>query len=311
MEGRGNGTMEYLKLYIIDDEPIILEGLVRTYAWEDWGFTVAGASVDPQRALLEVEEKKPDIVITDVRMKGMSGLELICRLKEKNDDLLYVVISAYRDFSYAQKACELGAFTYLLKPLDDDKFRTAMAAAGDICRQQKRVREILKRYADNGDGRAQEVWSEEAYLQNIRRNAREYIGEAVRFIQENLSEETLNIKQVAEEVHLNAMYFGRIFKQCMDMSFKQYLLEERMKKAKMLLSRSNASISQISEQVGMPNASYFTQQFKKQAGCLPTEYKKQAGCLPTEYKKQAGCLPTEYKKQAGCLPAEYRETGEG
>lgn len=266
--------MEDLKLYIVDDESIILDGLVNTYPWEELGFRVAGASVNPEKALLEIEERDVDVVITDVRMKRMSGLDMIRRLKERRPDILCVVISAYRDFTYAQEACELGAFTYLLKPLEDEKFLSAMAAAGTMCRQQKRSREIVRTY-ENGARAQEEIWEEEA-LQNIRHNAREYISGALRYIKENLHEESLNIKDVAQEVHLNSMYFGRIFKQCMEMSFKQYLQEERIQKAKELLLHSNATVNEIGERVGIPNPSYFTQLFKRQTGFLPTEYRKES-----------------------------------
>ena len=78
----------------------------------------------------------------------------------------------------------------------------------------------------------------------------------------------------AREVHLNPVYFGRLFGQSMQRSFKQYLLEERIRLAKKLLKTTDDSITEICEKVGIPNPSYFTQQFKKHAGCLPTEYRK-------------------------------------
>lgn len=269
--------MERLRLYLVDDEPIILEGLVHTYDWESLGFTVAGSTVNPKKALLEIREMRPDVVITDVRMKGMTGLELIRRLKDECEDILYLVISAYQDFTYAQQACELGAFTYLLKPLEDEKLLAAVASAGDVCRQQKKIRKLLQSYEGNRRQQEEEIWKEELYLKNIRNNAREYISGAVSYIQEHLWEESLNIKEVAEAVHLNALYFGRIFKQCMDASFKQYLLEERMKKARGLLRDSSYTITEIGEQVGIPNPSYFTQQFKRIMGVLPTEYRREQG----------------------------------
>lgn len=258
--------MEYLKVYIVDDEPIILEGLVKTYDWEKMGFTVVGASVNPQKALAEIRVLMPDLLITDIRMKKMSGLELIGQVREIEKDILCMVISAYRDFDYAQQACELGAFTYLLKPLEEEKLYKALSAVREVCFQQKREREILKNY---------EMSSEKESSKEEHRNV--YIEEALYYIRENLQNEFLNITDVAAEVHLNSMYFGRMFKDNMKKSFKQYLLEERIERAKRLLADTMYTVGEIAEKVGIPNSSYFTQQFKKQTGSLPTEYRKESG----------------------------------
>lgn len=257
--------MENLKVYIVDDEPLILEGLVKTYEWEQRGFTVAGYSVNPRKALSDIRVLEPDLVITDIRMRQMSGLDLIEAIKEMEKDILCIIISAYRDFSYAQRACELGAFTYLLKPLEEEKLYKALSAAREVCLQQKREQEILKRFETPEEG-------EEEQKEEPCRNA--YVEEAVYYIKQHLQNEFLNITDVAAEVHLNSMYFGRLFKEDMKKSFKQYLLEERIKKARKLFEDTRYTVSEIAEKVGIPNSSYFTQQFKKQTGILPSEYRK-------------------------------------
>lgn len=258
--------MEYLKVYIVDDEPMILEGLVKTYDWEKMGFMVVGSSVNPKKALVEIHTLAPDLVITDIRMRQMSGLELIEQIRGMEKEILCIIISAYRDFHYAQRACELGAFTYLLKPLEEDKLYKALGAAREVCLQQKRKWEILKFFEITGEETSVELEGE------MPRNA--YVDEALYFIKANLKNEFLNITDVAAEVHLNSMYFGRLFKENMKKSFKQYLLEERIKKAKRLLIDTRDTVSEIAEKVGIPNPSYFTQQFKKQTGLLPSEYRK-------------------------------------
>lgn len=258
--------MEYLKVYIVDDEPIILEGLVKTYDWEKMGFMVVGSSVNPKKALVEIHTLSPDLVITDIRMRQMSGLELIEQIRGMEKEILCIIISAYRDFLYAQRACELGAFTYLLKPLEEEKLYKALSAAREVCLQQKRKREILKYFEIPGEEPKEEP--EEERDRNV------YVEEALCYIKNNLQNEFLNITEVASEVHLNSMYFGRLFKTNMKKSFKQYLLEERIKKAKRLLTNTRDTVSEIAEKVGIPNPSYFTQQFKKQTGLLPSEYRK-------------------------------------
>lgn len=125
--------MKLLKLVIVDDEPIILQGLLETYDWEQMGFTVVGSAMNGEKALRVIKDTKPDLVLTDIRMKQITGLMLIEQVKAFNTDVLFLVVSAYRDFEYAQKACEIGAFSYLLKPIDEEKLKSTMKAAYNQC----------------------------------------------------------------------------------------------------------------------------------------------------------------------------------
>ena len=129
--------MELLTLYLIDDEAIILKGLLETYDWQNMGFQVVGWARDGEEALPDIVEKKPDVVLTDVRMKKMSGLTLIEKVKEQGISTNFVVISAYRDFEYAKKACENGAMAYLVKPIEDEELEKTMGEIYQKCREKK------------------------------------------------------------------------------------------------------------------------------------------------------------------------------
>ena len=100
------------------------------------------------------------------------------------------------------------------------------------------------------------------------------MADALDFIEENLQDENLSFVSVASYLFLNPVYFGRVFKNAMQMTFKQYLLQRRMEKAKKMLQEGDASISMICETVGVSNPSYFTHLFKQYAGILPSDYKK-------------------------------------
>ena len=102
--------MELLRLLLLDDEYIILEGLKDTYDWEKMGYRVVGAYTDAEDALLELNRTKPQVILSDIRMKNMDGLEFYRQVLEEIPDCMAIFVSAYRDFDYAKKACELGAF---------------------------------------------------------------------------------------------------------------------------------------------------------------------------------------------------------
>lgn len=104
---------------------------------------------------------------------------------------------------------------------------------------------------------------------------KEYMSEAVAYIQEHLQDEELSIVSVASHIYLNPVYFGRVFKNTFQMTFKQYLLKQRMEKAKTLLLEGSGSIGSICDAVGIHNPSYFSHLFKQYTGMLPSEYKKE------------------------------------
>lgn len=125
--------MELLKLLIVDDEPIVLKGLLETYDWDKMGFEIVGSAQNGESALELIKEKQPHLVLTDICMKHMDGLTLIEKVKEFDDSILFIMISAYTEFEYAQKACEIGAFSYLLKPIDEEKLFNTMKAVYNYC----------------------------------------------------------------------------------------------------------------------------------------------------------------------------------
>ena len=104
---------------------------------------------------------------------------------------------------------------------------------------------------------------------------KEYMSVAVAYIEEHLNEEDLSIVSVATHIYLNPVYFGRVFKNTFHMTFKKYLLQQRMEKAKKLLQGGTESIGTICEEVGISNPSYFSHLFKEYTGKLPSEYKKE------------------------------------
>ena len=104
---------------------------------------------------------------------------------------------------------------------------------------------------------------------------KEYMSVAVAYIEEHLNDEELSIVSVVSHVYLNPVYFGRVFKNTFHMTFKQYLLKQRIEKAKQLLKKGEESIGNICNQVGINNPSYFSHVFKQHTGVIPSEYKKE------------------------------------
>ena len=123
--------MELLRLLLLDDEYIILEGLKETYPWGEMGYEVVGAYTDAEDAMVELSATRPQVILSDIRMRNMDGLEFFRQVREEIPDCLGIFVSAYRDFDYAKKACELGAFGYLPKPFKEEELQGFMLRAHD------------------------------------------------------------------------------------------------------------------------------------------------------------------------------------
>ncbi len=106
-----------LKVILIDDEQNVLVGLRHLIDWNEQGFDLCGTFQNPRQALECIETQRPELIITDIEMPEISGLDLIATLRELSPGSVCVILSAYDDFKYAQEAVRLGVFRYLLKPL--------------------------------------------------------------------------------------------------------------------------------------------------------------------------------------------------
>lgn len=131
--------MKQITMIIIDDEPIILRGLAETYSWSELGFTIVGTATNPEIGLELIKEKKPQVVLTDIKMKHMSGLTLMNKVKVFAENITFVVMSAYKEFEYAKKACDLGAFAYLVKPIEDEVLKHTMQSVYEYCAKKTTI----------------------------------------------------------------------------------------------------------------------------------------------------------------------------
>ena len=125
------------KVIIVDDESLIIESLKLSIDWEKEGFKIIGNALDGLHALELIREYEPDIVFTDIRMPGISGIELIKKVSEIDPDILFVIISGYAEFAYAQKALKYNAIGYCLKPFDEEEIISILSKARNILKKVK------------------------------------------------------------------------------------------------------------------------------------------------------------------------------
>ncbi|WP_059052020.1 response regulator transcription factor [Paenibacillus senegalimassiliensis] len=147
-----------IKVLIVDDEPKLREGLRTFIDWEAEGYQVVDTAVNGKDALDKYKIHDPDLVLADIRMPGMDGLQLIQRLRMQDPLLHILILSGYADFNYAKTAMTQRADGYLLKPVDEDELL-------DYLRNIKRVIEEEK--ASEQWKRVTSDWNREALIQSI------------------------------------------------------------------------------------------------------------------------------------------------
>lgn len=114
------------KVFLVDDEPLVTEVLESLVDWNNYGMCICGSANDGLSAKQDILEKKPDLVITDIRMPGLTGLELIEIVQKELPDTLFVIISGYNDFNYIRAALRLNVVDYLDKPVTVEKIQSML-----------------------------------------------------------------------------------------------------------------------------------------------------------------------------------------
>ncbi|MWV47255.1 response regulator [Paenibacillus sp. HJL G12] len=126
------------KAVVVDDEKWIVEGIKSGVHWNSFGFEVIADAENGQEALELVKALRPDVVLTDIKMPVLGGLELIKKGKEASPDTLFVVLSAHAEFAYAQKALNYGTFGYCLKPFEIEEIDSMLARLAEVLNTRKR-----------------------------------------------------------------------------------------------------------------------------------------------------------------------------
>lgn len=134
---------------IVDDEPWVAYGIKALIDWESYGFTVIGEAYNGLSALETIREKKPDVVLSDIRMPGLDGIELLEHIRQHDLPSKVILVSGYSEFEYAQKAIRLGAFDYLLKQVDKYKLTDTLTRLKKDLEKEQKAQKSLDLFLDD------------------------------------------------------------------------------------------------------------------------------------------------------------------
>lgn len=260
----GKGLVALKTILIVDDEPRTRLGIQNILiAWSAGRYRIEIAA-SAFEALDWLKANKAHIIITDVRMPEVDGLDMLEIMAMHGQLPVVIVISGYAEFEYVKKALQLGAFDYLLKPLDKTLLIETILRALERDRGKERLDAIEKLV----DPKLLEANRDEARYSPV-------IRDAIRLISDQLHD-SISMKQLAEQLHLNPSYFSVLFKEQTGFTFSDYLKLIRLQRAKEHLVMTQMPIWEIAEKIGFQTAKYFIKVFKDSEGISPHQYRNQA-----------------------------------
>ena len=241
-------------VFLVDDEPILLEGIRSKIDWESIGLNFVGEATDGEIALSMMQELKPDILITDVKMPFMDGIEFSKIAMRQYPHLKIIVLTAMNEFEYARQCVGIGVCEYLTKPI----------VRANVMEALKKVTAELEQSGVRPHEEEKEKKTDKNFYGGM--------GNICDFINNNYKNSEINLTYVANKFGFNPSYLSRRFKEETGMSFVDYVTKCRMDKAIELLHKKTAMYITARE-VGIPDPNYFSKCFKQHYGMTPTEYK--------------------------------------
>ncbi|WP_246552433.1 response regulator transcription factor [Vallitalea pronyensis] len=253
--------MSIYKLLIVDDEPIVRKGIRSFVDFEALSIDHVFEASNGSEALTIFKKELPHMVLADINMPKMNGLDFAALAKEVKPDVKIAVITGYDYFDYAVKALKTGIDDYILKPVSRKDIFELLQKLVDKLREEKvtsEINHVVKDLKDQSGIDEQDTYQSRLY----------------NLVEENIGNKGLTLSLLAEEMGLSVGYLSGLFKKLFGQSFKEYVLARRLERAKILLLSSDMKNYEITDVIGFDDPNYFSTCFKKKYGVAPSKYKE-------------------------------------
>lgn len=239
------------KLLVTEDEYEIRNGLCNFFPWKAIGFEVVGQAENGKQAFEFVQANTVDVILCDIIMPIMSGLELVDLLMERKHKTKVIFFSAHKNFEYAQRALEYGVKSYILKSTNYN----------ELIRVFSKIKSELD--SENSNDKIQ--------LENNMNFNEKIISAIKKYVEDHYKDVTL--EDLTKQINMNPDYISKFFKKNTGTNFSDYLTEIRMVKASEFLDNVQFKTYEISDLVGYSNSFNFTRAFKNYFGISPRDYR--------------------------------------
>ncbi len=241
----------YSVLILDDNRPMALQ-VFRMIPWEDIGCQVVGVLHDGISGKEAIEKMKPDLIVSDIEMPGLTGLQMMETVRSHIPNSQVIFISAYEKFNYAHQAIKLGACDYLVKPFTQADLRHSIGKA---------IAEL---------NLAQQEMDQE-------QESRPVYSAQMEAIMDYLKDEAcsnVTLEALADHFQMSQSKLGRMIKKETNMRYTELVAKLRIEKSKALLADPNLHVANIAEQVGYSDYLTFYKVFVRCEKISPTDYRK-------------------------------------
>lgn len=241
-----------IKVMVLDDEQIIRKGIMKIIRENVPDVSTIIECGNSEECLTQLEVSPVDLLLTDIRMNGIDGLEMLQIIRQKKWNTDVILISGYSDFEYCRKAICYQAYDYLLKPLDKVELIRI-------------VNQYAAKHSTGSDAEAKTTVSEHQTVKEIKK-----------YIRANY-QKRLSMEELGTRFCLNANYISQLFKKETGCAISVYMMQIRMEMAQIYLKDCTKQISEVAQLVGYESPKQFTVAFKKHFGYAPSEYRREHG----------------------------------
>lgn len=256
-----------IRVIIAEDEDIIRKGLIYTADWAGMGCVVVAEAANGQEGLEKILEYKPDVVIADICMPFLDGIEMIKKASE-TVKFKSILLTSYAEFEYARRAISAGVSEYLLKPVDEEKLAELMKRLREEIASSRQMEYVLEQAEGESGSMNLDLFMQLDHSEN------RYVSKALEQIRTRYGEK-LSVEGISEELGVSASYLSRKFKEITGQTFLDFLNRYRVSQAARLLNTGEYRIGEISEAVGFTDYKHFSAVFKKYTNKSPTKFMKE------------------------------------
>lgn len=245
---------------LVEDDSTLRFIYSKMKTWTECGFTIAKQASNGKDALEILKNRSFDLIFTDIRMPFVDGIEMLRKLSASDNKIPVIFASSYDEFEYARQGLILGAFDYLLKPVDE-----------------KKLAQVLTRLKEHIEETAQEEKIDESVLEVFRQleidpDSSPFVHNCALYFSKHFGK-VFTIDDVAVEQGYSKDYFGKIFKKHFNMTFNEVYSRIKVAYAIKLLRTGNYKAYEISDILGYASVDYFTKIFKEITGETPSRFK--------------------------------------
>ena len=244
------GGMRMYSLLIVEDESLVRRGLTSLIDYKQLGISNVQEAENGKQAWEIIQQHQPDILLTDINMPQMDGITLAQKVKLHYPYTHIVFLTGYDYVDYLLSALKLGADDYLLKPISKKEIEAFFVTVVGKLKKERKENQIHQ----------VEINSEETEIEKL--------------IHSQLDNPELSLIKVAEQLGFTPNYVSVLIKKRLGMTFQDYVITQRMNKAKVLLLSTSMKIYEVALAVGMEDVNYFSVRFKQIVGVTPKQFQK-------------------------------------